>query len=115
MNAALPRFLDVREGEAPLVLRAFATLFLIVAAQTTMETARDAMFLTRLSPTRLNVVYVVVAGLTLVATDAHQRLAARFGRQRTLVATLLAAACVAFGFAFLTPSPRLALALYVAS
>jgi AAA family ATP:ADP antiporter len=115
MRSFLTQLFDAREGELRLVLQAFATLFLVIAGHTTLETARDAIFLQKLPPSELNIVYVVLAGVTLVTTAASTALASRFGRRNALIASLVAAAYVTTVFYFLTMTPRVALALYVFS
>src|SRR5262245_58111107 len=115
MNGVLSKHFDLRAGESRHVLLAFATLGSIIAAQTTLETARDAIFMTRLPASRLNVVYALVAGLTLVATAAHRRLAARLGTKNALIASLGCAAGLALLLSSLDSSPRFALALYAMS
>jgi AAA family ATP:ADP antiporter len=111
----LERLFDIREGESQIALQAFAILFLVIGAHTTVETARDALFLTKLPPSQLNVVYVVLAGLTLPVTAASSRLAARFGRRNAFIFSLVVAAYVSTTLYFFAPTPRVALALYIFS
>ncbi|MGD0674014.1 MAG: hypothetical protein ABSC94_01265 [Polyangiaceae bacterium] len=115
MRTLLTRLFDARAGELWPALQAFAALFLLIAGHTTLETARDAIFLQRLPPSQLNVVYVVLAGVTLVATAASVALAVRFGRRNALIASLVGAAYTTILFYFLTMTPRVAVALYVFS
>jgi AAA family ATP:ADP antiporter len=115
MQSVIARLFDLREGESRVAFQAFATLFLVIAAHTTLETARDAIFLTKLPPSQLNVVYVVLAGATLVATAASRGLAARFGRRNALICSLVVAAYVTTFLYFLAARPGMALALYVFS
>ena len=49
------------QEERSLVLFSFFTLFGILAGHTLLETARDALFVTRVSPTHLPFVYIAIA------------------------------------------------------
>jgi AAA family ATP:ADP antiporter len=109
------RFLDIREGELQVLVQAFFTLFLVVAAHTTLETARDAIFLSRLPPAQLNVVYVSLAGLTLVTAAASFGLARRLGRRNALVCSLVVAAFVTTVLYYRAASKPGAVALYLFS
>lgn len=64
----LARLLSVREGERRPTLLAFGTLLSAMAAHGLLETARDALFLARIPPTRLPFVYLTVAVLAVGAT-----------------------------------------------
>src|SRR5579862_2334107 len=77
--------------------RAFVTLFLIVAAQSLTETARDAMFLSRLPLTQLPWMYLAVAVASVLVTRATTVLAATFGRA-ILPVLILASAAVSGAF-----------------
>jgi AAA family ATP:ADP antiporter len=109
------RLFDLRQGEWSLAARAFATLLLLIAAHTTLETARDAIFLARLPARDLNFVYVALAGLTLLTTAISIRLAIRFGRRNALICTLAVAAYACMLLYFTTQTRWTALALYVFS
>ncbi len=115
MRSFFSRFLDVREGELRVLAQAFAALFLIIAAHTTLETARDAIFLTKLPPAQLNVVYVALAGLTLATTAAAVGLARRFGRRNALICSLAVAAFATTVLYFVAANGYGALALYLFS
>lgn len=115
MRRLLTRFFDLREGEGPLAAKAFLTLFFTIAAHTILETARDALFLSKLPPSQLNVVYIAVAALSFVAAAATTRFAARFGRRNALLCALVFAAYVTTLLHFFAPGPRVALVLYVFS
>ena len=67
-SAALSRFVDLRSGEAGLFSRAFLVLLLTISAHTVLETARDALFLIRLAPRNLALVYVATALFTILLT-----------------------------------------------
>lgn len=115
MHRWLARFFDLREGEARPVLRSFLVLFLLIGAHTMLETARDALFLTKLPPKQLNLVYIAVAGLSFFAAAGTFRLAARFGRRNALIGTLCIAAFTTMLLHATTPTPRVVMALYVFS
>lgn len=88
----LRRAVDIRPGEGRIALLSGAVLALIIAAHTVIETARDALFLSKLPPDRLTFVYALLAGLSLVAGAGSSALASRFGRRAALVFSLLACA-----------------------
>lgn len=109
----LSRFLDVRPGEARLFLRVFFVLGLTIAGHTLLETARDALFLARLQPKLLALVYVAVALGMLVITPLNVRLTRRAGPRNALVVTLLLTAFVSAWFRSRPPSAATVFALYV--
>ncbi|HEU4580391.1 MAG TPA: hypothetical protein VFS67_19175 [Polyangiaceae bacterium] len=91
MRSLLGRLVDVREGEGRPAFQAALALFLLIAGHTVLETARDALFLQKLAPSRLTLVYVLTAALALLAAPLCTALARRFGRRNALVALLLLA------------------------
>ena len=93
----------------------FLVLFLIISGHTTLETARDALFLTKLPPSQLNLVYIALAGLSFVVAAVSTKLALRFGRRNALIATLCLAAFTTTLLHAMTPTPRVVMALYVFS
>ena len=99
----LANWLDIRQGEARLIARLAAVLFIIIAAHTLLETARDALFLTELEPSRLALVYGALAALAVVAARLSSLLCERLGEKRALRHTLMAGALITFGF-FLLPT-----------
>jgi ATP:ADP antiporter, AAA family len=115
MTRLLKRWLDLREGEGRVVVQAFLALFLIIAGHTTLETARDALFLSKLPPSQLNVVYVVLAAVTFFVSSAATRFAGAFGRRNALVCSLVVAAYLTTLLHFLAPTRAVVLALYVFS
>lgn len=92
MQHLLSRLFDVREGEGARAFQAALSIFTLLAAHTMLETARDTLFLQRLEPSRLTLVYAVIAALTLATSPLSITLARRFGRRNALVASLLGAA-----------------------
>ncbi len=115
MRRLLIRWLDLRAGEGRVVAQAFVVLFLIIAGHTTLETARDALFLSKLPPSQLNVVYVVLAALTFFIGSASTRLAAAFGRRNALICSLVVAAYLTTLLRILAPTRAAILSLYVFS
>jgi hypothetical protein len=107
------RLIDVRSGEGMPAGLAFGTLFGLVAGHTSLETARDALFLSELPPERLPSVYVVVAVLGLFVGRAGATLGRRFGRQNALLLTLILAAIGTTLLYFRPVTPWLAFGLYV--
>ena len=73
--------LPVRPGERRNAFGAFLLLFGILAAHSLLETARDALFLASIPVGRLPIVYLAIAALALVVTNARGR-AARHTRGR---------------------------------
>lgn len=108
-------FAPVRPDERRAVGLAFATLLGIMASHSLLETARDALFLSRLPASRLAWVYLAVAAVSL----ALFALQARAGRVRAgraaLVAWLLGASAVdtAFWFAIHRSGTAVLYALYL--
>jgi len=107
------RFLDVRDGEVSLFLRVFFVLGLTIAGHTLLETARDALFLARLPPKLLALVYVAVALGMLVITPLNVRLTRRAGPRNALVVSLLLTAFVSAWFRTRPASANAVFALYV--
>jgi AAA family ATP:ADP antiporter len=93
----------------------FAALFAILAAHTLTETARDALFLATLPPTRLPWAYLLIAMATLALTEIRRRLAPETGGPSFLAGTLCASALVSLGFWLVTVSraPAVLFALYL--
>jgi AAA family ATP:ADP antiporter len=107
------RLLDLRAGEGPAFFRAFSLIALLIAGHTLLETARDALFLQRLPPAFLTLVYVIVALGALIVSPLSTRLVSFSGARNALVATLLLSAYGAMWFRYQHPSEAVVLALYV--
>jgi AAA family ATP:ADP antiporter len=108
----LGRLIDLREGESRPALEAFVTLFGLIAAHTILETARDALFLSKLPPERLALVYAIVAVVTLGVSELNARFTRRFGKRNALIFTLIIAS---YGTALLhlqTTTPAVLFILY---
>lgn len=113
MNGARAALFDIRRGELGPLLRAGGALAMILLAHTLAETARDAMFLTRLSPSRLAIAYGLLALLALLALRANATVIRRVGRRKALVTTLAIAACGELAFYLVPPSAASVLAFYL--
>jgi ATP:ADP antiporter, AAA family len=92
MRSLLGRLVDVRQGEGQSAFQAGLTLFLLIGGHTVLETARDTLFLEKLAPSRLTLVYGLIAALALLAAPLCTALARRFGRRNALIALTLFAA-----------------------
>lgn len=90
-RSPLSRLADVRPGEGPLVFGAALTLAGIVAAHLMMETARDALFLTKLSPTRLAFVYLAMALMAGLVGRYEITVGRILGRTNALILSLMIA------------------------
>jgi ATP/ADP translocase len=112
VREVLGRLIDLRGDEARPTIEAFVTLFGVVAAHTILETARDALFLSKLPPERLALVYALVAVVTLVVSDLSARFTRRFGKRNALISTLLAAAAGTVVLHVQAPTPAVLFVLY---
>jgi ATP:ADP antiporter, AAA family len=90
--AWLTRIVDVRAGEARPLALSFAMLLLIIMGHTALETARDAILLTRFPASEIGVVYIAVAACALPAAALTARATVRFGVRRALIGGLLVSA-----------------------
>jgi ATP:ADP antiporter, AAA family len=105
--------MDVRAGEVGPLLAAAGTYFLLIAGHTLLETARDALFLSRLPPRLLGPVYATLALASLPVTILGDRFARRFGRKSALVVLLLGAAYGTFILSQRAMSPTLVFVVYL--
>jgi ATP:ADP antiporter, AAA family len=88
----LSRFVDVHPGEGRTVAGACVVLAGIVAAHVLLETARDALFLTKLEPQALPFVYVAMAAIGLLTARGDRLISRLFGRKNALVLGLMGGA-----------------------
>ena len=109
----LNRLVDVRRGEWRALTKAFVTLTLLITAHTALETARDALVLTRLPARELGVVYVAVAICVLPAVWLASRAAVRFGPQRALGGGLVTASVLLLTLFALPMNRATSVAVYV--
>lgn len=110
---SLSRFVDLRPGEGRAFLRAFFVLLLTISAHTVLETARDALFLARLAPRNLALVYVATAVSMVLLTPLSIRLARSAGPKNALVVSLLLTAFAAAWFRIRDPGVMSVFGLYV--
>jgi AAA family ATP:ADP antiporter len=112
-GAGLSRFVDLRTGEGRIFLRAFFVLLLTISAHTVLETARDALFLAKLAPRNLALVYVTTALSMIALTPLSVRLTRAAGAKNALVVSLLATAFAVAWFRIRPPGAVSVFSLYV--
>lgn len=112
-SAALSRFVDLRSGEGGVFARSFFVLLLTISAHTVLETARDALFLAKLAPRNLALVYVATAVFTILITPISVRLTRAAGAKNALVVSLLVTAFAAAYFRIRPPGAASVFSLYV--
>ncbi|MDH3224614.1 MAG: hypothetical protein OEO23_12930, partial [Gemmatimonadota bacterium] len=78
--------------------RAFFTLFGFMMGHALLETARDALFLARVSATRLPWVYLTIAAIALMLTQRQPRILRRVGMGSELTGWLVFAGAGSFLF-----------------
>jgi AAA family ATP:ADP antiporter len=88
-------------------------MFAILAGFTIAETARDSLFLGANGAGKLATVYLLLAGIAVVALAANVWLVRRVGRRTALVVTLVAAAIGTAAFYLAHRGPGIALILYL--
>lgn len=108
--STLRGFLDVKPEERRNTFAAFATLLLITTGHTLLETARDALFLSKLPAAQLPWMYLVIVVLALGLSQIR-----RADSKGAIVSVLAVAAGVTAGFWGLAsvPRPWVLYALYV--
>ena len=74
----LARLIDLRAGEARFAILSFLVLALASAGHTALETARDAVLVTRLPPRQFGIVYIAVAVCALPAATLLAHVARRW-------------------------------------
>jgi AAA family ATP:ADP antiporter len=111
----LRRLVDVRRGEWRQLVKAFASLLLLITGHTVLETARDALVLTRLPSRALGIVYVAVAACVLPAAGVSSRVAVRYGARRALGGGLVTATALLVLLFVLPMNRETAVAVYVTS
>ena len=83
---------EVRPEERRGATAAFVTLFGILAGHTLLETARDALFLARIPPTRLPFMYIAIAGVAFALSRLPAPKLGRLSSRATLSLLLIGAA-----------------------
>ncbi len=106
---------DIRPEERRLLVAMTATLAAIIAGHTMLETARDTLFLVKLPADRLVVVYLILAGLSLVLSRVGTWLSQVMGRRAGLALTLVASSFVASAVAIRSPTTKVVYGFYVAT
>jgi ATP:ADP antiporter, AAA family len=86
------RWVEIRPEERRAVYAAFASLLLVTAAHTLIETARDALFLAKLPASRLPWVYLGIAAVGL-AFSRLERLR-KSGKKQSVATSILIAAAI---------------------
>jgi ATP/ADP translocase len=115
LRAWLYRIWDIRAGEGLAAVLAFMVLLLVISAHTIVETARDALLLTKLPARELGYVYIGVAVCALPGAAVAGHAAKRFGPRLALVGTLIASAALTLVFFALPASRASVVGLYVGS
>ncbi|MGD0676398.1 MAG: MFS transporter [Polyangiaceae bacterium] len=112
----VPRFFDLRHGEARGALLGFAAqLLLIITGHTVLEAARDALILAGPGPRALGVVYMAIAICAWPAAAVAARAGERFGARRALRGTMAIAAAVAVALFLVPATATSAIVTYVVS
>jgi AAA family ATP:ADP antiporter len=108
-------WLGLRPEERRDAFFGLATLLVIIAGHTLMETARDTLFLQDLPTRHLPWAYLSIAALALTAGAGINRLMRALPRARSLTVTLLAVAGVSAVFWWMSTGrpPKLLFAFYV--
>jgi ATP:ADP antiporter, AAA family len=94
----------VRTEERRDVSVAFLALFGLVGSHAVLETARDALFLSRIPASRLPFVYLAIAAASLAAVQLHARVAGSLRARSALGVWIAAAAAGTFAFWALLPA-----------
>lgn len=110
-----PGLLDVRADERRSVATMAATLALMTAGHTLLETTRDTLFLSKLPTHYLALVYVALAVLSLFAGAASSSVSRRFGRRAGFVLTLGASAFAIMLLHLRAPTTPIVVLLYLTS
>src|SRR5262245_62001095 len=107
----------VRRGERWATVAATATGFLVLVAHALLETARDALFLSNISSSRLPWMYLGLAFLCLSVSEIAVRSGKRLDARRLLIASQVIATAGTLAVAVLVstdlPSAYYALYLWV--
>lgn len=110
----LPRALrSVRTHERRATLTAFATLFGILASHAILETARDALFLSKIPAAHLPFVYLGIAAVSLAITQVQSRLGRRARDKRGVLSLWLVGSALVTGAFWLLLEPLGTAGLYV--
>src|SRR5689334_14505280 len=83
----LERFLDIRRQEIGRVLLMSAYLLLIIASYTIAKAVRDSLFVTKIGPSQLPYVYLLIAGAMGAVSFLNSRAVNRIGLHRLIQLT----------------------------
>jgi AAA family ATP:ADP antiporter len=109
----LARLVDLRRGEGRTLAHSATALFLVVTAHAVLETARDALILSRVPARHLGAVYPSVALGVLPFVALTARWYARVGARKTLVAGLTFAGATLAALYLVGASTASAVAAYI--
>jgi AAA family ATP:ADP antiporter len=107
------RLIDLRPGESRMAIQSALVLMLTAAGYTALETARDALLVTRLPQRQFGVVYIAVAACSLPAAALLARIARRWDPRRVLLTLLLFSAAVVLAYSTLPMRRFVVIGLYV--
>jgi AAA family ATP:ADP antiporter len=107
------RLIDLRPGEPRVVILSFLVLMLTAAGYAALETARDALLVTRLPQRQFGIVYIAVAVFSLPAAALLARVARGRDPRRVLLTLLLLSAAAVLVYAALPIHRVVVVALYV--
>ncbi len=107
------RLIDLRAGETRIALLSFLVLMLTSAGYTVLETARDALLVTRLPQRDFGFAYIAVAAFALPAASLLARVARSLDPRRVLLGLLLLAAIGSLAFTALPIRRAVVVAFYV--
>lgn len=111
--SSLRGLVDVRPEERRNTFASFATLLVLTSGHTIFETARDALFLTRLPAAHLPWMYLAIAVLALGAARLHLPANKMAITGTTIVGALATAGLWAYGHGIHWNQPWLLYALYI--
>jgi AAA family ATP:ADP antiporter len=106
------RLIDLRPGESRVAIPSFFLLALMAAGYAALETARDALLVTRLPQRQFGLVYIAVAAASLPAAAVLARVARRWDAQRVLFGLLLLSAAAVLVYTALPIHRVVVIALY---
>jgi ATP:ADP antiporter, AAA family len=96
----LRRLYNIRSTERRDAWVGFFVLFAFIGSFAVLETARDALFLAKIEATRLPLVYLGIAGVSLIVAEAQARMSSSHTGRRALAAWLGVAAAITAAFWF---------------
>jgi ATP:ADP antiporter, AAA family len=91
-------FFAIRAGERRDVWTAFLTLFALIASHALLETARDALFLAKIPASRLPLMFLAIAVLSVVLVKLNGVATRHLSTRRALSALTLTASAITLGF-----------------